>query len=136
MYSHDTQVRVRYGETDQMGYVYYGRYAEYFEVSRAELIRELGYSYAEMEADGVMMPVTGMQVRYLRPALYDQLLTLRATIRTLPAQRVTVETLVLNEAGKLCVEGKVTLAFLNVETGRTQPAPARFVELLEENWTV
>ncbi len=134
MYSHETQVRVRYAETDQMGYVYYGRYAEYFEVSRAELIRDLGYSYAEMEQDGILMPVTGMQVRYLRPARYDQLLTLRATIRKIPAERVTVETLVLNEAGKLCVEGKVTLAFVHTESGRAVPAPDRFVELLEANW--
>lgn len=135
MYSHESQVRVRYAETDQMGYVYYGRYAEYFEISRAELIRELGYSYAAMEAEGVMMPVTEMRVRYLRPVRYDNLVTLRATIRQIPAKRVTVETQVLNEAGKLCVEGKVTLAFVNMQTGQSQEAPARFRELLEEKWT-
>ena len=134
MVSHETQLRVRYAETDQMGYVYYGRYAEYFEVSRAELIRHLGYTYAEMEADGVMMPVTGMQVRYLRPARYDQLLTLRAIVRAMPEKRITIETLVLNESGKLCVEGKVTLAFVDTESGKTIPAPDRFCDALAAQW--
>lgn len=117
-----------------MGVVYYGKYAEYFEVSRAELIRELGYSYREMEADGVMMPVTEMRVRYLRSAKYDDELTLRAIIRQIPEKRITVITEVLNEKGKLCARGDVTLAFIDMETGKAVSAPERFRKLLEERW--
>lgn len=134
MISHDSFVRVRYGETDQMGVVYYGKYAEYFEVSRAELIRDLGYSYREMESEGVMMPVTEMRVRYLRSARYDDLLTLRASIAGIPDKRIVVVTDVLNDAGKLCVRGEVTLAFIDMESGKAVSAPRRFIELLEEKW--
>ncbi len=134
MIQNDHSIRVRYAETDKMGVVYYGKYAEYFEVSRAELIRKFGYSYAEMEADGVMMPVTEMRVRYLRPTRYDDLLTLRATIYKRPEKRVMIETKVLNEAGKLAVLGEVTLAFVNSETGQSVNAPERFLELLEKHW--
>ena len=134
MISHDHHIRVRYAETDKMGVVYYGKYAEYFEVSRAELIRHFGYTYAEMEADGVMMPVTEMRVRYVRPARYDDHLTLRATIYKRPQRRVMIETKVYNEAGKLVTKGEVTLAFLDAKTGRSVVAPPRFLELLDKNW--
>lgn len=134
MIVHETKVRVRYGETDQMGVVYYGRYAEYFEVSRAEMIRQLGYSYSEMEADGVIMPVTEMRVRYLRPALYDEMLTLKAILREVPDRRITIVTQVLNEAGKLCVEGVVTLAFVDKALGKAVSAPRKFVDILRAHW--
>lgn len=134
MIQHDCKIRVRYGETDQMGVVYYGKYAEYFEVSRAELIRAKGYSYREMEEDGVMMPVTEMRVRYLRPTRYDEELTLRAVIQTMPEKRIVVITDVLNEKGKLCVRGEVTLAFVDKETGKAVSVPERFRKLLEEAW--
>ncbi len=134
MIQHDHHIRVRYAETDKMGVVYYGKYAEYFEVSRAELIRQFGYSYSEMEADGVMMPVTEMRVRYVRPSRYDDLLTLRATIYKRPEKRVMIETKVLNEAGKLAVLGEVTLAFLDSNTGKAVQAPDRFLELLDKHW--
>lgn len=134
MIQRETKVRVRYAETDQMGVVYYGRYAEYFEISRAEMIRQLGYSYSEMEADGVMMPVTEMRVRYLRPANYDEMLTLRATLSEIPDRRITIVTDVMNEAGKLLVQGKVTLAFLDSQSGKTVSAPERFIKILRAHW--
>ncbi|MEM7039534.1 MAG: thioesterase family protein, partial [Bacteroidota bacterium] len=130
MISHETQVRVRYAETDQMGVVYHGVYPQYFEVGRAELIREYGLSYAEMEASGVVMPVTELHVRYLRPALYDELLTLRTFVAKLPEQRIVMQTEVYNEAGKLCVAGKVTLAFIDQSTRKSVPPPAKFMEIL------
>ena len=98
MFTYDTQIRVRYGETDQMGYLYYGHYAQYFEVGRAETIRSLGISYKEMETDlGIMMPVMSLQMRYVRPALYDELLTIRTTLRQWPELTMTFHHEIFNE---------------------------------------
>ena len=80
MLIHELKIRVRYGETDQMSYVYYGNYAQYFEMGRAEWLRNLGYSYSEMEKDGIMLPVLNLNVNYLKPAKYDDLLTLKTIL--------------------------------------------------------
>ena len=117
MYVSDTQIRVRYAETDQMNVVYYGNYAQYFEVGRVESIRQLGMSYKEVEATGVIMPVVEMTAKYLRPAHYDDLLTIRTTLRELPADhRIEFHVEVFNEAGKLLTVGKVVLYFLLAAT--------------------
>src|SRR5438045_8283779 len=84
MYESVTQMRVRYAETDQMNVVYYGNYAQYFEVGRVESIRQLGYTYKDMEQTGIITPVVEMNVRYLRPATYDDLLTVKTTLREMP----------------------------------------------------
>lgn len=130
----ETQLRVRYAETDQMGVVYYGNYPQYFEVGRAEFIRDLGLSYRDMEEMGVLMPVIEMNVRYLRPARYDELLNLRTSLAELPDRRITMRTEVFNEVGKLCVVGVVSLAFFDKEAGKTTRAPKEFLNLLEQHW--
>lgn len=113
MYESITQMRVRYAETDQMNVVYYGNYAQYFEVGRVESIRQLGYTYKDMEHSGVIMPVVEMHVRYLRPATYDDLLTVKTTLRELPTDhRIEFFQEVFNEAGKLLCAGTVKLYFL------------------------
>lgn len=134
MISHDTYLRVRYAETDQMGVVYYGVYPQYFEVGRAEFIRHLGMSYREMEEAGVVMPVVDLHVRYLRSALYDENLRLNTTLRELPEKRITMHTDVFNEKGKLCAAGKVVLAFMDFKTKKTVSAPEPFLRLLEQHW--
>jgi acyl-CoA thioester hydrolase len=117
MYVSETQIRVRYAETDQMNVVYYGNYAQYFEVGRVESIRQLGMSYKELEATGVIMPVVEMTAKYLRPAHYDDLLTIRTTLRELPTgHRIEFHVEVYNEAGKLLTVGKVVLYFLLAAT--------------------
>ena len=83
MYTATTQIRVRYGETDQMGYLYYGFYALYYEVGRAEAIRELGFTYRQLEEMGVMMPVAELNAQYFRPALYDDLITVKTCLQAL-----------------------------------------------------
>lgn len=114
MYESTTQIRVRYAETDQMNVVYYGNYAQYFEVGRVESIRQLGYTYKDMEHSGVIMPVVEMHVRYLRPATYDDLLTVKTTLREMPVDhRIEFFQEVFNEAGKLLCAGTVKLYFLN-----------------------
>jgi len=84
MYTHESQIRVRYGETDQMGYCYYGNYAQYYEVGRVEALRDLGFAYKSLEEDGIMLPVLDFQIKYLKPAHYDDLLTIRTIIRKEP----------------------------------------------------
>ena len=131
MFSYDTQVRVRYGETDQMGYLYYGNYAQYFEVGRAEMIRSLGLSYKEMEeTHGVMMPVMSLQMRFVRPALYDELLTIRTTLRQLPESTITFHCEIFNEKKKLVNGGSVKLCFVDRTTGHTIGGPQYLIEKL------
>jgi len=124
MIQHETQIRVRYGETDQMGYLYYGNYAQYYEVGRAELIRSVGFPYKAMEEDyGIMMPVTAMNIRYIRPALYDELLTIKTSMRHLPEQFITFHYEIFNEKGKLLNGATVRLCFMDIATKRRIPTP-------------
>ena len=121
MYISTTQARVRYAETDQMGIVYYGNYAQYFEIGRVESMRQLGYSYKEMEKEGVILPVVEMHIKYLRSAVYDDLLTIKTTLQEIPHDhRITFLQEVFNESGKLLTSGHITLYFLdNVTRKRT-----------------
>ncbi len=117
MYETQTQIRVRYAETDQMNIVYYGNYAQYFEVGRVESIRQLGYTYKDMEEQGVIMPVVELHIKYLRPATYDDLLTVKTQIRELPTKhRIEFYQEVFNEKGKMLTSGKVVLYFLDAKT--------------------
>lgn len=114
MFIAETQVRVRYAETDQMGVVYYGNYAQYFEVARAESIRHLGYTYKEMEEEGIIMPVVELHCKFLRAANYDDLLTIRSTVKELPTDhRIEFYQEVFNEQGKLLTVGRVVLYFMS-----------------------
>jgi len=131
MYSHDLQLRVRYGETDQMGYLYYGRYAEYFEVGRVETIRSLGLSYKELEDTyGIWLPVVSMEMRFVRPAHYDDLLTVHSEIRRLPDEYITFHTEILHERGKLMNAGTVRLCFFSPQQKKVVPAPEHLLEKL------
>lgn len=131
MYISTTQIRVRYAETDQMNVVYYGNYAQYFEVGRVESIRQLGYLYKEMEAQGIMMPVVEMHVRYLRPATYDDLLTVKTILHELPQDhRIEFLQEVYNEQNKLLTAGKVVLYFLDSATRKKTKCPEELIEKL------
>jgi acyl-CoA thioester hydrolase len=117
MFITETQIRVRYAETDQMNVVYYGNYAQYFEVARTESIRHLGYTYKEMETDGIMLPVVEMQTKFLRPAHYDDLLTIKSVVREFPTDhRIVFEQEVLNSEKKLLTIAKVVLYFVKIGT--------------------
>ncbi|HEX8460074.1 MAG TPA: thioesterase family protein [Segetibacter sp.] len=118
------KVRVRYAETDQMNVVYHGNYAQYFEVARAESIRELGFTYKHMEAMGIIMPIVELSIKYIRPAHYDDLLTIKTTLKELPADhRIEFLQEVYNEAEKLLTTGKVVLYFINAKTGEKSCMP-------------
>lgn len=131
MFSHDIQLRVRYGETDQMGYAYYGNYATYFEVARVETLRFLGLSYKKMEEDGILLPVLSYSTQYLKPAFYDDLLTIRTIVEKMPEARITFRYEVYNEAGTLLNKAETTLAFIQKETGRPRRLPDALKSALE-----
>ncbi|MEA2042729.1 MAG: thioesterase family protein [Bacteroidota bacterium] len=118
MYSSETKIRVRYGETDKMGYVYYGNYPLYFEVARTEMIRKIGFPYTKLEEQAVMMPVKTMSIKYIRPAFYDDELTVKASIKEMPKKQVDFEYEVYNEKGKLLTVGSTTLVFVAQKTMR------------------
>ncbi len=135
MYTHTTNLRVRYSETDQMSFVYYGQYAAYFEVGRVEAMRSLGIRYASIENDhGILMPVMNMHVRYLRPALYDDLLTLKTSVIRLPEKDIIFLTEIFIENGKLAVVGRVTLCFLESSTRKRIPVPQFLIDALKPSF--
>ena len=130
----ENQIRVRYAETDQMGYVYYGNYSTYFEVARVELFRSHGLSYKEMEDQGVMMPVLEQKIKYIKPAKYDDLLTVRTYLKEKPGVRIKFEYEVFNEEEKLLTKAETTLVFVNMKTGKPTNAPQNFDQLINENF--
>jgi len=135
MYQSETTVRVRYGETDQMGYVYYGVYALYYEVARVEAMRQVGLSYKEVEAMGVMMPVLENKSRYLAPARYDELLRIVTTIRRMPSVKITFEYEIYNEANVLIHQGETMLVFIDRQTNRPCRPPQQMEDVLQSYFT-
>lgn len=131
MFEHITKIRVRYAETDQMDIVYYGNYAQYFEVARAESIRELGFTYKKMEEMGVRMPVVHMEVRFLRPAHYDDLISIKTILKELPLQHeIQFYHEVYNENNKLLTTGTVTLFFIDSHTNKRTVMPEALKDTL------
>lgn len=131
MFETETKVRVRYAETDQMGYVYYGNYAMYYEVARVEALRNVGFSYKRLEEMGIMMPVLESKSQYLLPGKYDELLTIKVSIPTFPGVRIMFNYEIFNETEKLINKGETTLAFINMKSGRPCRMPDVMKELLQ-----
>lgn len=131
MYKTTFQIRTRYAETDQMGYVYYGNYATYFEVARVEALRSLGLSYREMEEQGVMLPVLESTIKYIRPATYDELLTIHTAIETWPGVRLVFHHEIYNEKGELINKASITLVFINKENMKPRSATSDFLAALK-----
>ncbi len=131
MYQSETTVRVRYGETDQMAYVYYGYYAMYYEVARVESLRKLGVTYKELEAMGVMMPVLENHSTFLTAARYDELLRIVTTIRKKPTVKIEFEYEIFNEANTLIHQGATVLAFVSKKSGRPCRPPEVMMNVLE-----
>jgi len=131
MYEFNTQVRVRYAEADPMNVVYYGNYAQYFEVGRVESLRNLGISYKGIEDMGIMLPIVELNIKYLRPAKYDDLLTIKSQIKELPTEhKIIFDQEIYNEEGKLLTIGKVKLYFMDSKLGKRASMPAIMLEKL------
>jgi len=131
MYTAETKVRVRYAETDQMGYVYYGNYATFYEVGRVELFRSLGFSYRALEESGIMLPVTELHSRFLRPATYDEEIIVRVHLREKPAVKIRFEYELFNVHDELLNTGSTTLVFVDMKRNKPCLAPKAFLERLE-----
>ncbi len=128
MYNTESQVRVRYGESDRMGYAYYGYYPFYYEVGRTEMLRSLGLSYREMEDSGIILPVINLQSNYIAPALYDDLLTIKTFLKEIPSVRIRFEYEVYNEEGEKLNFGETTLVFTDAKTRKPRRPPLYFME--------
>lgn len=131
MFEASVEIRVRYAETDQMGFVYYGNYAMYYEVARVEALRASGCSYKEIEDEGILMPVLENYSKFIKPALYDELLTIKVRIPHLPGVKTTFEYDFYNEQQELIHQGRTLLAFIRKESGRPCKPPAKLVEMLK-----
>ena len=132
MLTHEFKIRVRYSETDQMGFVYYGNYAAYLEVGRVETLRELGFPYKELEARGVLLPVVNLTVNYRKPAVYDDLLTIKTSVKQVPSIKFIFESEIVNEQGDLLIEASVTLVFIDKEKNKPVPVPEWFAKATEK----
>ena len=131
MYQSETSVRVRYGETDQMGYVYYGFYAMYYEVARVEALRKLGVTYKEIENMGIIMPVLENKSKYIAPARYDEQLRIVTTINEKPSIRIKFEYAIFNEQNVLIHTGETLLVFVDRKTNRPCRPPEEMETVLE-----
>ncbi len=133
MKKNSTKLRVRYGETDQMGIVYYGNYAQYFEQGRTEWLREFGFSYKWMEENNVQLPVINLNVDYKAPAHYDDLITITTILKKIPTYKIEFSYEIHNQEGKLLVTGSTTLVFVNTSTKKLMKAPQYLLEKLTDN---
>lgn len=131
-YSFPIKLRVRYGETDQMGYCYYGNYAQYFEVGRVEALRAIGMSYRSLEEQGVMLPVSEYSVKYHAPALYDDELTVITSITEITGARIFFTYDVFNSEEVLISRAQTTLVFVDKTTMRPTSPPKSFLQLFEK----
>ncbi|MFI5137164.1 MAG: acyl-CoA thioesterase [Sphingobacteriales bacterium] len=131
MFEHATKIRVRYGETDQMGYMYYGNYAEFYEVGRVEMLRSLGLTYSGMEESGIKMPVLELKCKYLKPALYDEEITVNVIMDKMPGIRIHFRYELFNEKQELINTGETLLVFVNMQTNRPCMPSQHFLDKLK-----
>ncbi len=131
MYSFETQIRVRYAETDQMGFVYYGNYATYYEVARVEALRSIGFTYKSLEEKGILLPVLENRSKFIRPARYDDLLTVKVSMPDMPDSRLRFTYEIFNEEKNLLNLGETTLVFISRETEKPISAPDFLVNMLK-----
>ncbi len=130
MISNEIQIRVRYAETDQMGYVYYGNYATYFEVARVELLRSIGFTYKKLEEEGILLPVFDFSIKYIKPAFYDDLLTIKTSLEYNDGARINFHYETFNESGTLLNKAETTLVFIDRTTNRPTTMPANMKKII------
>ena len=131
MYSHKINIRVRYSETDKMGFVYYGIYAQYYEVGRVELLRSLGISYKSLEDFGYELPVVSFKINYKRPAFYDDEIIIKTSISETPSSKITFDYECFNLDGTLINNGQVVLVFVNRDTKKPCKPPQIIIDNLK-----
>ena len=127
-----TKLRVRYAETDQMGVVYYGNYAQYLEQGRTEWLRDMGFSYKWMESNNVILPVTNLNINYKLPARYDDVISITTNIKKIPTFKIEFYYEIHNQEGQLLITAETTLVFINAQTNKLMKAPDYLLEKLAE----
>jgi acyl-CoA thioester hydrolase len=132
MKDYEFSVRVRYAETDQMGVVYHGNYAQYFEMGRVEWLRNLGVSYKWMEENGVMLPVVSLQMNYKKPARYDDLLRVKTILKSQTSVKIEFDYEIYNEENQLLTTGYSMLVFVDMKTGRPMVPPSYVTEKINQ----
>lgn len=132
MLSNIIKFRVRYGETDQMSFVYHGNYAQYFEMGRTEWLRDLGITYKNMEESGIMLPVISLNINFMKPGKYDDLLTLKTTLVKKPTARIEFDYEIRNEKDELLTTANSTLVFVNMKTNRPMRIPDSILNKIEK----
>jgi len=126
----ETKIRVRYGETDQMGVVYHANYAVYFEVGRTEWLREFGLSYSGMEVEGIMLPVISLSINYKNSARYDDLLKVKTSLKKMPTASIEFNYELRNESDVLLATGNTILAFIDMKRDRPTRCPKYLLDKL------
>jgi acyl-CoA thioester hydrolase len=124
----ETKIRVYYQDTDKMGVVYYGNYARYYEIGRTELIRSLGFTYKQMEELNILLPARSLKINYFKSAYYDELLTVRTIVDTIPKVKFPIKTEIYNEQGELINSGETVLAFFSAISNKPIAAPKFFTD--------
>ena len=130
----EIKLRVRYSDTDQMGYVYYGRYASFYEVARVELFRNLGFSYKKLEEEGVGMPVIDLETKYILPIKYDEEITIKTSIKEIPSSRIIFFYEIYNQDNILSNTAKTTLTFINLSSKRPVRTPKELLEKIKDKF--
>ena len=130
MLSSEIKIRVRYGEVDRMGYLHHGNYALYFEEGRTELLRGFGLSYRKMEDEGILLPLRAMNIRYIKPVLYDDEVTVKTILTQKPTAKLEFEYSLINESGEVLSEATTTLVFTDARTRKVIRAPGYFLDLV------
>lgn len=126
------QIRVRYGETDQMGIVYHGNYALYLEMGRIEWLRKLGISYKSMEENGIMLPVVFLNINYKKSACYDDVINVKTQLKKAPTARIEFEYEITNEMGEILTTAETTLVFIDMTSNKPVRAPKYILDALEK----
>lgn len=131
MHKNETKIRVRYGETDQMGVVYHANYANYFEVGRTEWLRQYGITYKSMEDSGIMLPVISLEIKYKNSARYDDMLTVKTVVKSVPSVRIEFDYELLSEHGDILATGKTVLVFIDMKRNRPTRCPDYLLDKLK-----
>ncbi len=131
MINGEIKLRVRYSDTDQMGYVYYGRYASYYEIARVELFRSLGFSYKKLEEEGIGMPVIDMETKYILPIKYDERIKIKTIIENLPLSRICFKYEIYNQNNKLANTAITTLTFINLTNKKPVRMPVKLLDIIK-----
>jgi len=131
MYAHEIKIRVRYGEVDMMGYLYYGYYSFYYEQARVETMRSLGIPYKKMEELGFLLPVVDLRIRFIKPAYYDDIVRIKTMVKQMPKVRHHFFYEMYNEDEELINEAETTLVYLDKDTRKPIGCPQFVRDLLK-----